>query len=108
MHKDGVKHLMPGCFGTFEIDATAGAFATVNWTFTGTWQDPVDEAMPVPNYERTLPSQVELARLRMHEFNAVVEKFTFNQGNDIQIRPDVSSWKAISAPASSLARRKAG
>ena len=27
----------------------------------------------------------------MHEFNAVVEKFHFNQGNDIQIRPDVSS-----------------
>ncbi|MEJ6846749.1 hypothetical protein V3589_11090 [Sinorhizobium fredii] len=91
MYKDGVKHLMPGAFGTFEIDATAGNFATINWTFTGTYSKPIDEDMPNPDYERTLPSQVELARLRLHDFAAVVEQFTFNQGNDVQIRPDVSS-----------------
>jgi hypothetical protein len=34
---------------------------------------------------------VELARLRVNQFNAIVEKFTFDQHNDIQIRPDVSS-----------------
>ena len=91
MHKDGVKHVMPGAFGTFEITAQAGNFATVKWTFTGTYVPPTDEANPSPRYERTLPSQVELARLRVSTFNAVVEKFTFNQQNDIQIRPDVSS-----------------
>jgi len=91
MYKDGVKHVMPGAFGTFEITATAGEFASVSWTFTGIWQAPVDEQMPTPNYERTLPSQVELARLRVGGFYAIVEEFTFDQANDIQIRPDVSS-----------------
>ena len=91
MYKDGVKHLMPGAFGTFEIEATAGEFARINWTFTGTWRPPVDEAMPAPKYERTLPAQVELARLRVDGFYAVVEQFTFDQANDIQVRPDVSS-----------------
>jgi len=91
MYKDGVKHVMPGAFGTFEITATAGEFATINWTFTGIWQPPVDETMPSPNYERTLPPQVELARLRVGGFYAIVEQFTFDQGNDIQVRPDVSS-----------------
>ncbi|MCL4743839.1 MAG: hypothetical protein KJZ83_00340 [Burkholderiaceae bacterium] len=91
MYKDGVKHVMPGCFGTFEITATAGEFATVAWTFTGLWQQPVDEVMPTPSYERTLPAQVELARLRVGGFYAVVEEFTFDQANDIQVRPDVSS-----------------
>jgi hypothetical protein len=91
MHKDGVKHTMPGSFGTFEITAQAGNFATVKWNFTGTYVAPVDEANPAPIFETTLPSQVELARLRMNNFTAIVEKFTFNQANDIQIRPDVSS-----------------
>jgi len=91
MYKDGVKHVMPGSFGTFSIEATAGEFARINWTFTGIWKNPVDEVMPTPNYERTMPSQVELARLRIDGFYAIVEQFTFDQANDIQIRPDVSS-----------------
>jgi hypothetical protein len=73
MYKDGVKHLLPGAFGTFDITATA------------------DQAMPTPTYEKTLPSQVELARLRVDSYPAVVEKFTFTQGNDVQPRPDVGS-----------------
>lgn len=91
MYKDGVRHLMPGSFGTFEIEAVAGNYASISWTFTGTYVAPVDEAMPTPNYERTLPAQVELARLRIAAFNAIVETVSFNQNNDIQIRPDVSS-----------------
>lgn len=91
MHKDGVKHLMTGSFGTFELDAKAGDFATVKWTFTGRYHQPTDEPNPMPVFERTLPSQVELARLRMANFYAIVDKFHFMQGNDIQIRPDVSS-----------------
>ena len=91
MHKDGVLHEMPGSFGTFEITAQAGDFAMVKWTFTGTYVEPIDDPNPKPQFERTLPAQVELARLRVNAFAAVVEKFTFNVMNDIQIRPDVSS-----------------
>lgn len=90
-HMDGVLHQMPGSYGTFEITAQAGAFATIKFTFTGTYVAPTDDPNPTPNFETTLPSQVQLARLRADNFNAIVEKFTFTQGNDIQIRPDVSS-----------------
>ena len=91
LHKDGVKHTMPGSYGTFEITAQAGNFATVKWTFTGQYVEPVDDPNPSPIFERTLPSQVELSRLRVGNFQATVEKLTFNQMNDIQVRPDVSS-----------------
>lgn len=91
MHKDKVQHTMPGSFGTFEVEAKAGEFAKIKWTFWGTYVDPIDSSLPSPIYEKALPSQVQLARLRMDKFNAIVDKFTFNQGNDIQIRPDVSS-----------------
>ncbi len=91
MYKDRVYHAMPGSYGTFDIDATAGEFATIKWSFTGTYSAPVDGNLPSPVYERQLPQMVELARLRTNSFNAIVNKFTFTQGNDIQIRPDVSS-----------------
>ena len=35
MHKDGVKHTMTGAFGTFEVTAQAGNYASIKWTFTG-------------------------------------------------------------------------
>jgi hypothetical protein len=91
LHKDGVLHTMPGSFGTFEITAQAGNFAMVKWTFTGTYDGPVDDPNPSPDFETTLPSQVQLARLTVAQFQAIVEKFTYNQANDIQIRPDVSA-----------------
>lgn len=91
MNKDGVLHSMPGTFGTFNIEAEAGQFAKVNWEFQGIYVEPTDSPLTVPDYETSLPHQVELARLRVDDFNAVVAKFTFNMQNDIQIRPDVSS-----------------
>lgn len=95
MNKDGVHHVMPGAFGTFEITATAGEFATVSWTFNGHYNAPTDAPAPSVIYERTLPPQVELARLRLNGFYAIVETLSFNQSNDIQIRPDVSSEEGI-------------
>ena len=91
LHMDNVLHSMPGAFGTFEITAQAGDLATVKWTFTGNYVEPTDDANPNPNFETELPSQVQLARLTMNQFDAIVEKFSYNQGNDIQIRPDVSA-----------------
>lgn len=91
MNKDGVLHTMPGAFGTFEITAEAGQYASVAWTFTGTWVDPVDAPMAEPDYEKTLPAQVELARLRIDNFYAIVANFSYDQGNEINVRPDVSS-----------------
>jgi hypothetical protein len=67
-----------------------GNYARVEFDFTGQYYDHEDEALPNPTHERTLPAQVELARLRLNEFNAVVAALNYNQNNDIQIRPDVN------------------
>jgi hypothetical protein len=91
MNIDGVQHKMLGCFGTFNINAEAGSYGRIEWTFQGTYLDPTDVALPVCNYEKSLPAQVELARLRIDNDYVIVNAFTFTQGNDIQMRPDVSS-----------------
>lgn len=91
VNKDGVQHVLAGSYGTFEITAQAGQYAKIKFTFTGTYAAPTDVALPAPTYETTLPHQVELGRLRADATQLVVSKFTFNQGNDIQIIEDVSA-----------------
>lgn len=90
MFLDGVKHQMTGAYGTFSINAEAGQYGTIEFTFTGTYIAPTDVALPTPTYERTLPSQVEQGRLYFDGFATCVNAFTFEQGNDIQVRPCIN------------------
>lgn len=91
LNMDGVQHKMLGSFGTFTITAEAGDYARIEWEFQGTWINPIDVPMPICNYEKSLPAQVELARLRVDGDYIIVNAFNYTQANDIQIRPDVSS-----------------
>lgn len=91
LNMDGVQHKMLGSYGTFTVNAEAGDYARIEWEFQGTFEDPTDVPMPVCNYEKSLPSQVELARLRMDSDYVIVNAFSYTQNNDIQVRPDVSS-----------------
>ncbi|QIG76986.1 hypothetical protein EVC30_158 [Rhizobium phage RHph_Y1_11] len=92
MNKAGVKHVMPGAFGTFDIEAEAGQYAKVNFDFQGIYVDPVDEALSSTlTYETSIPAMVEKGKLRIDGFNAIVNRFTIDMAVDIQPRPDVSS-----------------
>jgi len=83
LNMDGVEHRMYGSYGTFSINAEAGDYAKIEWEFQGTYEDPTDKPLPQCNYETTIPAQVE--------DYTIVNAWSFEQGNDIQIRPDVSS-----------------
>jgi hypothetical protein len=91
LNMDGVEHKMLGSLGTFSITAEAGNYARIEWEFQGTFVDPIDKPLPIANYEKSLPSQVELARLRVDQDYVIVNAFNYTQANDIQVRPDVSS-----------------
>lgn len=89
---DGLKHRLTDAHGTFTINAEAGNYATIEFTFTGQYHPTVDEDMPTNAvYETTLPSQVELANLTWgSNRELVVNAFTFDQANNIVPRPDVN------------------
>jgi hypothetical protein len=91
IYQDKIKHVVPGCFGSFEITAQAGQFATVKWTFWGLYLNPVTGSPPTVSFEKSLPAQIEFARLNVDGFQAIVDKFSYNQQNDVNIRPDVNS-----------------
>lgn len=88
---DGMVHTLLGCFGTFTMNAENGQYAKIEWTFTGTFEPAVDAALPSPVYETSIPHMVEFARLHIDGYRAIVAALDFDQANDIQMRPDVSS-----------------
>lgn len=91
MFFDGTRHRLTGGRGTFTLNAEAGQYATVDWDFVGQYHAPVDAGLPTPSFETTLPPMVELARLRLDGYSAVVNAASFTQGNDLQPRPDVNA-----------------
>ena len=96
-YMDGTLHAMTGSMGTFSIDAVSGQYAKVKWEFHGQYVPTSDVAMPTNAvYERTLPPQVQLARLNVNNFQATVNAMTFTQANTIQPRPDINGTDGYS------------
>jgi hypothetical protein len=91
MFFDGTRHRLTGGRGTFSLNAEAGQYATIDWDFVGQYHAPIDAALPTPTFETTLPPVVELARLRVGGYSAIVNALSFTQANDIQPRPDVNA-----------------
>jgi len=88
---DGLLHKITGALGTFSINAQAGDYAKINFTFTGQYVAPIDAAMPNNAvHETALPPMMELAKLKIDDFSAVVDTFSYDQANQIVPRTDVN------------------
>lgn len=91
LYMDGILHKLTGGRATFTLEATAGQFPTASFTYTGQYIAPIDSPLPLNSvYETSLPPVVELANLTIDEYLAVVNKFSFDQGNTVSPRSDVS------------------
>lgn len=92
MNRDGVRLIGRSGLGTFTIDATAGAIATMTFNYTTTYVDPSDQLVPDVDFgDLPLPSQVELSTLTWGgNRNLMVEQWTLDIANDIQVRPSVN------------------
>lgn len=91
-YEDGILYTILGGQGTFTVDATAGNFGVVEFTYTGQYVAPSDAALPTGAvFETTLPQQVELGLLTWgSNVNLVVEQYTFDQANNVVPRPDIN------------------
>lgn len=91
LYRDGVLHKLPGGRATFTLEGTAGQTPMATFTYTGQYIPVVDAVMPGNAvYEATLPPICELANLTIDEYLAVVNKFSFDQGNRLAPRSDIS------------------
>jgi hypothetical protein len=90
---DGLLHKITGAMGTFQITSDAGQFATIQFTFTGNYIEPVAAAFPAnAALQETVPPQVELASLTFgSDSTLVVNSFSFDIANNVVPRSDVNS-----------------
>jgi hypothetical protein len=93
MYFDGILHKLTGAMGTFSISSEAGQYGTINFEFTGQYNDPEDKDVPNAVYEAVnLPPPIfELAKLRMDSEDITVQSLNFTQNNQIVPRPDANS-----------------
>lgn len=81
-----------GCRGTFRLQAEAGKFAKIEWTFTGFYTAPSDVSAPsAATYESTIPAVVESAAFTLNSNTSlVVQQLTIEQNNQVEDRDDIS------------------
>lgn len=92
LYMDGILHKMSGCQGTFTFNAEAGAYGTLEFTFTGNYTDPIDAKMISGTFENInlSPPIFELAKLVVDSHDVSVQALTYNQNNQIVPRIDAN------------------
>jgi hypothetical protein len=93
VYYEGLLHKMLGCMGTWSLTAEAGAYATLNFTFTGTYTTPIDSTFPSPvTVQDVVPPQCELAALSYGaDATLIVNSFKVDIANKVVPRADINS-----------------
>lgn len=85
-YQDGRRRVLRGAMGTFRIRGTAGQRLVAEWTFRGRLDQPTDVALPTYSTPSALPLQLKSASISIGSVSPVVKEFTFDLGNEIQVR----------------------
>jgi hypothetical protein len=86
-------HKITGAIGDVKIKASAGQYATLEFTMRGNYNAIADVALPSSaTYEATTPPVVESAQLTINSINSlVVQEVNISMDNSISERDDVNS-----------------
>lgn len=85
-----LKKILAGGMCNATIEGEFAKRALITFDVTGIWQSPVDESPPSGiSYDSTQPLRVAAATFSRGSAAKKVSNFTFDFGNDIQLRPDV-------------------
>jgi len=85
-YEDGVRKMLRGAMGTFEIVLVPGQIALINWTFRGAWQSVTDQTLLTPTY----PTRSPLRSVGTYSLASATHCFsnmTINAGNNLILRP---------------------
>ncbi len=90
---DGLLHKVTGARGTFSLDAAAGQFAKISWSFEGKYNTPEDQPLPTsPVFNNAAtPPVVISANFTTDSFSAVINNLSFDMANSIASPGSVNS-----------------
>jgi hypothetical protein len=91
LYKDGVLHIMTGCYGTVSFEGAVNGYGKATFEFIGQYYVPTDIALPTsPTFESTTPKQVESALMTIGAYAAVISKFSLDAGVEVLPRLDAN------------------
>lgn len=84
--EDGKRKSIAGAMGNFVIQCPAGKTAFIEWTFQGTWQPEVAEAMITPTYPTVKGLKYASATTTYATVAMCVANISFDAGNSVIMR----------------------
>ena len=96
---DGVLHKVTGSRGTFVLNATVGQIPTLDFTFTGIYNPPIDEALPSVTYANQAAPGVfksdNTTGFSLLSYSGCLQTLSFDIGNNIIYRELVGCPKQV-------------
>lgn len=85
---DGVEHLLRGCRGSVQFQIGAREIPVMQFTLTGLFSSPEDQAAPTPDFSgfqipRVANTQ-NTAAFSLHGYSGVLESMSLDVANDVQ------------------------
>lgn len=96
IYRDGLRHVLNGCVGNFEIVAEAGEVPKIKWEFQGLYATPTDVSLitdATPN--TTVPKVCKNLTVTFDSYAAVVAALSIKSGNTIAERGDLTAATGI-------------
>ena len=96
---DGVRHVVNGCRGNVSLSAEVGAIPTLDFTFTGIYNAPSDEALPSVTYGNQASPLIfkngNTTSFQLLSFAGALQSLNFDIGNSIVYRELVGGTKEV-------------
>ena len=96
---DGVRHIVTGCRGTFELSAEVGAVPLINFSFTGIYNAPTDTALPSVSYSNQATPLIfkdgNTSSFELLGFAGALMNFSMDIGNTLVYRELVGGTKEV-------------
>jgi hypothetical protein len=88
---DGKFKALAGAMGTAVLTFTAGKRVSIEWTFMGVWQAPVDASIPSSiSYPSTAPLRFVSSGFSINSYAYRVSTVTLDLGNQVEMEEDSS------------------
>lgn len=96
VYRDGLRHVINGAVGNFEILLKAGETGKVKWEFQGLYATPTDVSLPTnATPDTTVPKVCKNLTVTFDSYAAVTAELSIKSGNTIAERGDMTAATGI-------------
>jgi len=96
---DGVRHIVTGCRGTFVINTAVGEIPSIDFSFTGIYNQPTDTALPSVTYGAQATPLVfkngNTSGFQLLSFSGALMNLSMDVGNSLVYRELVGGTKEV-------------